>query len=132
MHCRQVQLYQVLLSLYHCFLFYDFYILQMNFTRHTVLLNKVFKDAIKIRSRYHIWTGIVHASVTKLSTLSQGSMTTKREKKADAKKVKVVQYSTYLMRKSSNSGSASSRMGCRNASILLVFSMEPSIKSLEN
>ena len=68
----------------------------------------------------------------KLSTLSQGSMTTKREKKADAKKVKVVQYSTYLMRKSSNSGSASSRMGCRNASILLVFSMEPSIKSLEN
>ena len=28
----------------------------------------------------------------KLSTLSQGSMTTKREKKADAKKVRVVQY----------------------------------------
>ena len=37
----------------------------MNFTMHTVLLNKVFKDAIKIRSRYHIWTCIINASVSK-------------------------------------------------------------------
>lgn len=37
---------------------------------------------------------------------------------------------TYLIRKSSNSGSASSIMGCRNASILLVFSIVPSMKSL--
>ena len=64
----------------------------MNFTMHTVLLNKVFKDAIKIISRYHIWTCIIHASVSKTQYIESRFNDNKEGKKADAKKVKVVPY----------------------------------------
>ena len=64
----------------------------MNFTMHTVLLNKVFKDAIKIRSRYHIWTCIINASVSKTQYIESRLNDNKEGKKADAKKVKVVPY----------------------------------------
>ena len=56
------------------------------------MLDKVFKDPIKMRSRYHIWTCIVHASVSETQHIESRFNDNKEGKKADAKKVKVVPY----------------------------------------
>ena len=57
----------------------------MNFTFQRCNQNKIKVSYMAMYCTYML-------QFLKLSTLSQGSMTTKREKKADAKKVRVVQY----------------------------------------